>query len=237
MTDLKALTIALACIAAPVAAQDAPQFVVPSGCAAFLTVQSRQCTVAHYWTCEAEEDGVFWNVLIDSDGPYYLSQSDADYRWLQGFSLRSDSQSALLSETDPADLDELFETGRDNMVFTVERRENGVTFQTTYEGYDAISGAEVVIDGEPLLLTEFGYDYETEQGPRSTSGNQFLHRDWRLFFGGIETTVLPDGEAIETDRSPREFIEPGEPGFLSMIPLYDCGDTMSALPWTPEDRG
>lgn len=238
MTDLKALIAVFIGLApAPVLAQAGPTFVVPSGCEAFLTVQSRECTVAHYWTCAAEEDGLFWRVSVDADGPFYLSQSDTQYRWLQGFSLRSDSQSALISEVDPASLDELFATGRDDMEFTLERTENGVTFERTYEGFDAVTGTEVEIDGETLMLTEFAYEFETEDGTRRTFGNQFLSQDRRLFFGGIETTVLPSGEAFEADRSPREFINPGEPGFLSMTPRYDCGEIMSALPWDLEDRG
>ena len=236
--DVKTGLALIACLAAtPLAAQDGPTFVVPSGCEAFLTVQSRACVVAHYWTCEADAAGVFWNVLLDADGPFYLSQSDDQYRWLQGFSLRSDSQSRLVAEADPASLDELFETGRDDMAFTLERVENGVTFERDYEGYDEISGVEVEIDGEVLLLTEFAYEYETESGTRRTEGNQFLSAERRLFFGGVETTTLPSGEAFEADRSPREFINPGEPGFLSTIPRYECGDTLSALPWVPEDRG
>ena len=238
ISDPKMQVAVLLClVATPSVAQDGPTFVVPSGCEAFLTVQSRECTVTHYWTCEADAPGVFWNVSLDADGPFYLSQSDDQYRWLQGFSLRSDSQSRLMSEADPASLDELFETGRDEMVFTLERTENGVTFEREYEGFDEISGVEVEIDGEALLLTEFAYEYETEDGIRRTEGNQFLSAERRLFFGGVETVTLPSGEAFEADRSPREFIDPGEPGFLSMIPRYECGDTLSALPWAPEDRG
>lgn len=239
MTDLRYIPAVLLCLAGPmpVAAQTAPTFVVPSGCEAFLTVQSRQCSVAHYWTCEMEEPGLFWRVSVDANGPSYLSQSDQDYRWLQGFSLRHDSQSALISEADPADLDELFETGRDEMNFTLQQTENGVTFEQTYEGYDAVSGVEVEIDGETLLLTEFAYEYETEDGTQRTSGNQFLSRDRRMFFGGVETTILPSGESFESDRSPREFIEPGEPGFLSMVPLYDCGELSGLLPWGLGDHG
>jgi len=41
--------------------------------------------------------------------------------------------------------------------------------------------------------------------------------------------TLPSGETFEGNYSPMEFAEPGESGFLSMQPLYDCGDMMSAL--------
>jgi len=230
MVDLKVLIAVLCTVtAAPVAAQST--FVVPSGCTAFLTVQSRQCSVAHYWTCDAEPDGLFWRVSVDAEGPYYLSQSDEQYRWLQGFSLRSESQSMLLEEADPASLDDLFSNGRDDMDFTLEQTENGVTFERRYQGFDAISGATIDIDGEELLLTEFAYEYDTENGRIRVAGNQFLSADRRLFFSGLDTVFLPSGEEIQSDGSPREFIEPGEPGFLSMQPLHDCGETMSALPF------
>ncbi|MEM9319466.1 MAG: hypothetical protein AAGA70_10740 [Pseudomonadota bacterium] len=235
MKDLKPLAALLVLASSPAAApaQTGPTFVVPAGCEAFLTVQSRQCIVSHYWTCPAADpEGTFWRVSLDADGPYYLSQSDEQYRWLRGFSLRSDGESTLVEpEPDPASLDELFETGTDTMDFTLRRRDGGVEYDRTYTGFDRLTGASVVIDGEELLLTEFAYRYNTEQGTNQASGNQFLSRDWRLFFGGIETVTLPDGQIVEEDRSPREFIEPGEDGFLTMLPAYDCGDTMSLLTW------
>lgn len=228
MFDLKFLTAALILTAAPAAAQT---FAVPAGCEAFLTVQSRQCVVAHYWTCAAEPEGLFWRVSIDEDGPFYLSQSDEDYRWLRGYGLRNNEETVLVEpEEDPADLDELFETGRDTMIFTVRRREGSVESDRTYTGFDALAGGSVEIDGEELLLTEFSYQYETPEGTRQVSGNQFLSRDRRMFFGGLEITTMPTGEVFEADYSPREFIEPGEDGFLTMTPVYDCGEVMSGWP-------
>ena len=63
-------------------------------------------------------------------------------------------------------------------------------------------------------------------GPRATSS---CMRAGGLFFGGLETVTLPSGETFEGNYSPMEFAEPGESGFLSMQPLYDCGDMMSGL--------
>ena len=237
MTDLKKLTLVFACLAAPAHAQDGSTFVVPSGCEAFLTVQSRECTVAHYWSCAAEAPGSSGGSPSMPTDPTTCHKATISIAGCRGIPCAVTASLVLLSEEDPASLDELFETGRDEMIFTLEQTENGVTFQQTYEGFDAVSGAEVEIDGETLMLTEFAYEYETEAGTRRTSGNQFLSVDRRLFFGGVETTVLPSGEAFEADRSPREFIDPGEAGFLSMIPLYDCGEILSGLPWETEDRG
>jgi len=43
----------------------------------------------------------------------------------------------------------------------------------------------------------------------------------------FELQLAPSGETFESDNSPMEFAEPGERGFLSDQPLYDCGDMMS----------
>lgn len=218
--DLKCLTLIAIVMGSGAFAQE---ITVPEGCEAFLTVQSNECSVSHYWTCEADPEGVFWRLTGDADGPSYLAQTDADYRWLLGFSLRSDSMSELVEEADPANLDELFETGRDDLDFTLDVTENGMTVQRRYAGFDQLSGPSIEIDGRELLLTEFAYEYEVEAGTIRVAGNQFIDEEWRLFFSGIDTVRLPTGDMIESDGSPREFIEPGEAGFLSALPRYDCG--------------
>lgn len=217
--------------ALPLSAQaQAEVFPVPAGCEAFLTVQSRSCNVAHYWSCEADPEGTFWRVALDERGPFYLSFADDEYRWLQNFELTSGSEAVLIEpEEDPASMTELLETGQDAIVFSMRRTEGGVTFERKYVGFDSLTGGEVVIDGERLLLTEFAYTFETDAGTLRVEGNQFLDPERRLFFGGLETTQIGENEAFDSDYSPREFLEPGEDGFLATRPLYDCGDTMSDL--------
>lgn len=222
----------------PASAQSENLFTPPAGCTAFLTVQSRGCMVSHHWTCEADPEGTSWRISMDGDGPFYLSFTDSEFRWLRNYDLRTGAQSSLVTpEDDPASLSELFETGRDSMVFSMMREGDGGVEQRDYTGFDALTGEEVVVDGRRLLRTEFAYQYDTGLGPRQTQGNQYVSREWRLFFGGQETVTLPSGETFEGDYSPMEFAEPGERGFLTMTPIYDCGDTMSALPLPGEDRG
>lgn len=224
--------VALALLAPlPVAAQDGPRlFQVPAGCTAFLTVQTRSCLISHHWTCDADPEGTHWRATLDQDGPFYLSFTDAEYRWLRSWELRNDVTAMLIEpEEDPASLTELFETGNDAMVFSLSVTRTGGQAQRNYTGFDRLTGEEIIVDGRPLLVTEFAYEYNTRDGQRRTEGNQFLHEGWRMFFGGLETTTLPDGETFEGNYSPMEFAEPGEPGFLSMQPIYDCGDMMSAL--------
>lgn len=229
-----AFTIMLAApnaIVAPgmAAAQQGATVTPPPGCTAFLTVQSRSCTVSHMWTCEGDPEGTHWRMSMDNEGPFYLSFTDEEFRWLLSYELRSGAQNTLIQpEEDPASITELFETGTDSMVFsTIRETEGGQRVQRDYTGFDRLTGETVEIDGRTLNRTAFSYEYDLGNGPRRVEGNQYVHEGWRMFFGGQEVTTLPSGETEEGDYSPMEFAEPGERGFLSATPLYDCGDIMS----------
>lgn len=215
----------------PVAAQEGRDlFQVPAGCTAFLTVQSRGCVVTHHWTCEADPAGTHWRTSVDEEGPFYLSYTDAEFRWLQSWDLRGSSTSILIEpEEDPASLSELLATGNDTMVFSLRTESNFGTFQRDYTGFDRLTGDEVVVDGRTLAVTDFTYQYPVDGGVRRVEGNQFVHEGWRMFFGGLETVTEPGGDSFEYNSSPMEFAEPGEAGFLSMRPIYDCGEMMSNL--------
>lgn len=234
--DMKArrtLILAAAFLALPAtaSAQDGPRlFQVPEGCEAFLTVQSRSCVVSHHWTCEADPPGTHWRAAVDQEGAFYLSFTDSEFRWLQSWDLRSGATDTLIQpEEDPASLTDLFETGSDSMVFSIREETPMGSFRRDYTGFDRLTGETVSVDGRELHVTEFAYQYDTANGPRRTEGNQFVHEGWRMFFGGLETVTLPSGETFEGNYSPMEFAEPGERGFLTMQPLYDCGDMMSGL--------
>lgn len=221
-------------LAGSAAAQSAETFEVPEGCTAFLTVQSRSCLMSHYWTCEADPEGTHWRMTLDQDGPFYLNYTDAEFRWLRAFNLRSGGQDILVEpEEDPASLSELLETGSDTMIYSIRNERAEGIFQRDYTGFDRLTGEQVTIDGRPLLVTEFTYQWETTAGPRRTEGTQFVWPERRLFFGGVETVTTPGGEVIEGNYSPVEFHEPGDPDFLSMEPEYDCGGIMSAAPAAP----
>lgn len=218
--------------ARPVVAQSTPTlFDVPPGCTAFLTVQSRGCTVSHHWTCESDTPGTHWRVVMDADGPFSLSFTDAEFRWLQSWDLRRGSGTRLIEpEPDPASLTELLATGNDTMVYSLQVEGPTGVGQRDYTGFDRLTGDVVDVDGRSLLVTEFTYQFDTDAGTRAVSGNQFVHEGWRMFFGGLETVTESDGTSFEYDSSPMEFAEPGERGFLSLQPIYDCGEMMSG--WT-----
>ncbi len=241
MLRLPMLALCAAALPAVATAQSAERlFQVPQGCNAFLTVQARSCVVSHHWTCPGDPAGTHWRVAINEDGPFYLSYTDAEFRWLRSWELLSEVTGTLIEpEEDPASLTELFETGSDSMVYSIVYSGPRGTLRRDFTGFDRLTGEQVVVDGRTLLVTEFTYQYETSEGLRRTAGNQFVHEGWRMFFGGMETTTLPSGEQIEENNSPMEFAEPGEQGFLTMDPIYDCGAVMSAVEtpvWPVADR-
>ncbi len=213
----------------PAIAQGTGTITPPPGCTAFLTVQSRSCVVSHMWTCEGDPEGSWWRLSMDGEGPFSLSHTDSEFRWLTSYGLRNGSQAVLVEpEEDPASITELFETGSDSMVFTtIYENAGGQRIERNYTGFDRLTGETVEIDGRILNRTRFSYEYNLGDGPRRVEGTQYVHEGWRMFFGGVETTEMPGGESFESDNSPMDFAEPGERGFLRDQPLYDCGDMMS----------
>ena len=213
-------------------------FQAPPGCTPFLTVQSRGCTVSHHWTCEGDAAGTHWRALLDQDGPFSLSFTDAEFRWLQSWDLRRGSTNILIEpEQDPASLTELLASGNDTMAYSLRIEGPSGSGQRDYTGFDRLTGDAVTVDGRTLLMTEFTYQFDTGAGTRRVSGNQFVHEGWRMFFGGIETVTEADGTSFDYDSSPMDFAEPGEPGFLSLQPIHDCGDVMSGAPLGPLQNG
>ena len=228
MKHILALSIALS---APQAfAQDGPAtFSLPVGCTAYLTVQNKNCTVNHHFTCEGDPSGHQQRASLDEQGMTYLGTIDAETQWINSFRPVSGYSERLAQfPTDPASFSELVETGRDTFDFITLSNEIG---DTRYVGSDELTGRKVTIDEVTLDETKFSITAFAEDGTFlwSSTGNEYISRDWRRFFGGTAVTTTPTDE-YERDGSPVEFIYPGEPGFLSTKPKFGCGVIMSSTP-------
>lgn len=208
------LAVCLACEA------QAAVFDVPEGCDAFLTVQSRSCLVSHYWACEADR-GHRWRIDYGAEGAQFISRIDAEAQWIEsGDPLDERRTVTILPADDPGSVSELLETGADSYDF-VQRRPNGRVERVV--GFDRIIGDPVVIDGEALFPTEFSATFRDLNGQVlwEVTGQEYVSARFQRFFGGI-SRGLDDGVITERDRTPVEFIEPGERGFLSTQPQHDC---------------
>ncbi|MCB5199283.1 hypothetical protein LGQ03_08520 [Loktanella sp. TSTF-M6] len=220
---------ALLCVlAGPVTAQAPDTFSLPAGCDAFVTIQSRSCSVEHHFTCAGDAEGVKRRVSLSEDGLTYAGSTDTEAQWLDSFHpFTGHSERLESSPADPASLTELLETGRDSYDFTTLSDQVG---PTRYVGADTLTGEVVTIDDVTLRRTAYQITAYAADGTElwSSAGNEYVSDDWRMFIGGTGRVTVP-GDAYDKNDSPVEFIFPGEPGFLSANPKHDCGVMLSQL--------
>lgn len=202
----------------------AGSFTPPAGCTGWLTVQSRACRVSNYYTCTQDAAGDQWRTDFDQEGLFFASRTNAEAQWIESIEMNPMVRQTLDGGAeDPASFTELL-GGLDTFAFGLSR-DNGES--SSVRGFDRLTGKTVEIDGVPLSQTEFEF---TEVGADGTTrrqrGNEYVHRDWRLFFAG--PSEWDDGSGyVPIDGSPLQFIFPGEPGFFTTEPLFECDAVLS----------
>jgi hypothetical protein len=218
-------------LAGPGLAQDAAPapgrlFSLPANCTAYLTVQSRACSVTHHFTCTDDPAGQQRRVDLDEQGMTYMGTIDAQTQWVASYHpLSGHYENLEPGPADPANFDELLANGVDTYDFRTLSEEIGIT---RYVGKDRLTGVTEVIDGVTLDQTEYSITAFAADGSEvwRAGGQEYISRDWRMFLSGVGTTRTPT-ESFETDDRPVEFIFPGEPGFLSADPKHGCGMVVS----------
>jgi hypothetical protein len=209
-------------LAAPVAAQE---FSLPQGCEGYLTIQSSSCSVSHYFRCDEDQNGEQRRATMDEDGLSYVGLTNNEAEWVESFHLRSAHTERLSSSVDPMSMTELMASDIDTWDFTTESREIG---DSQYVGFDRLTGESVVIDGVTLLRTQYeltAFDAEGTEMWKS-EGAEYVSREWRMFIGGLSSYITSDDQ-FDSDDTPVEFINTGEPGYLSVNPKFGCGVEMS----------
>ena len=223
----------LACLTTLTAPALAGTWAAPEGCEVFMTVQSKACRVSHYYRCEADSPGDQWRVDMDQEGPFFYSRINSEAQWVESF----DPERQVLdpSPTDAASFSELMANGIDTWDFTLSK-DDGTGSRAA--GYDRLTGKLLQIDGIGLKQTEVEFtEYDLDGNVvRRSRGNEYIHPEWRLFFAGPGETDLGDGQWLPIDGSPVEFIFPGEDGFLSSQPIFDCDALSAGLPPEAGDR-
>ena len=199
----------------------AGSFTPPEGCTAYLTVQSHGCYVANYYRCEADNPGDQWRADFDQEGPFYLSKIDSETQWIESYDMNPPVKQTLdPSPVDPASFSDLLSTGYDSFVFSLTK-DNGE--HSNVRGFDKLTGQSVLIDGITLPQTEFEYTETDDSGTilRQARGKEFINPDWRNFYSGSSEWF--DGTNwLPLEGSPVQFIMPGEKGFGTSQPIFDC---------------
>ena len=207
----------------------AGSFIAPEGCTTYLTVQSRGCYVANYYTCEADPTGHKWRADFDQEGPFFLSRIDDETQWIESIELAPPTTQTLdPNPEDPASFTNLTETGRDDFAFGLSK-DNGE--RSKVRGHDKLTGKTVTIDGVELEETEFAYEETDAAGNllRRARGNEYISREFRMFFSGTSEWDDGQGNWLPLDGHPVKFFRPGDKGFESTQPIFDCDAILSQL--------
>ena len=206
----------------------AGNFTPPAGCTTKMTVQSRACRVSNFYTCTQDAPGDQWRADFDQEGIFFVSRIDREAQWIESFDLNPTVRQTLdPGAEDPASFTELL-GGSDTFSFGLTR-DNGEN--STVRGFDRLTGKTVVIDGIALQETAFEFEERDAEGNllRRSRGNEYIHPEWRTFFAGPSEWDGGDGY-VPINGSPVQFVFPGEAGFASTQPLFDCDAVLSSAP-------
>jgi hypothetical protein len=201
-------------------------FTPPEGCSGWLTVQSRGCRVSNHYRCEGDAPGDQWRADFDQEGIFFVSRIDRETQWVESYDMFPTVRQTLdPNPADPASFSELLSAGVDTFDFGLTE-DTGDRSRVT--GFDRLTGRAVTIDGISLQETEFEFREAAPDGTvmQSARGNEYINPEWRIFLSGPSEWVTAEG-TVPVDGSPRQFIFPGEPGFFSTEPIFDCEATMS----------
>lgn len=226
--------LAAICLFPAAPALAAGSFVAPKGCHVYVTVQHSDCQVSNHYRCDADTEGEQWSVYGGPEGPFYMSKIDSETRWIEDADLTTGERGRLGHETDPASFTELLATNLDSYDFTTESS-NGTSKR--YQGYDHLTGKTVTIGPVTLEQTEFELTTYDQDGKELAhrKGNQFIDRDWRLFFSDSEQVESADGDKGSFKNAPVAFAFPGDAGFESQTPKIGCDVTSASAPALPEE--
>jgi hypothetical protein len=216
---MKLLALPLVLMAAPALAG---AFVPPTGCTTYLTVQSRGCMVSQLYTCEGDAKGDQWRADFGANGPIFLSKTDAESQWLESYEIDPPTKETLdPNPKDPASFSELQSTGLDTFDFNLSKSDG---LHSTVKGFDKLTGETAVIDGVTLRRTEYEYTQTDADGNvlRHSKGQEYISDDWRTFLSGHSEWEEQDGTWTRFENAPVKFFKPGQPGFQSTVPLFEC---------------
>jgi hypothetical protein len=224
--------IALVCFSAFGAGSAHAQYVLPDGCNAFLTVQSKSCLVSHFYNCHADVEGFKWGVDLDEQGEMYQVQTDAEAGWLYALDMPS-GKSKYLDETgsiNPASLTNLLQKDHDDLAFQMLSSSAKII---ALRGENQFMGQTVIIYDRLLFQTQSMMTTRDSMGnfPWDTLATEYVSPKHRLFFVGSNVYHTNKGTKF-FNFSRLEFLLPNEVGFLADVPKFECESIMSTLDMT-----
>lgn len=208
----------LFCVLPMVATQAMAQG-VPPGCTPLVTIQSQGCYVRLVFTCESDSQPLRWVASYGPKGPVSLTVLDLGGMPQVMMTGKDKPRGTLDPDGDPADLAKVLAGETDSFAYKLVF-DDGSALSTS--GSLSLTGGETKIDGRSL--TEFQRN-ETVVYPNGTTSPEL---DNRLLYDAelgllINTTSTDHATStVVMDRSPVDFLFPGDAGADSVTPLYGC---------------
>jgi hypothetical protein len=192
---------------------------LPKGCTAFLTIQGQGCQVRHLWTCTSDTEGEFWFASMGVDGVTIISQlSYGSQNLFASFPLSGRTETIAIAR-DPVDFDAYIANGQDS--YDYDFVDDAGAVMTATGEFTTIDGT-VEIDGRSLQQFERRFVTALPgQETQVTITTGYVDSGLHTFYTG--RSWYEDNPKNVIDRTPVDFIFPGEPGFLSTLPSYGCG--------------
>jgi len=215
----------------------ARQVVFLRGCTPTVTVQAADCSVLAAARCGEGEDMILRLQVYDEGGLANVEEQTLDWSLLftaspgEGFGIFVDE-----GEHDELSWDSPRRYGEDYFNYHVVFAVPGMgEFDTNLTGILIEQGEAVEIDGHALDLYRFRFaatlgDVGTLEVDQSAYGSA----EFGFFLNGKGVQRFA-GEETELGSTPMVFFEPGEAGFTSADPKFNCGVTeISAPPPMPD---
>jgi hypothetical protein len=219
---MRALALLLALAAAPAAAQTIS---LPQGCTATLSVLDRSCFWTHMFSCESDPEGSV-RYVVPTEAGVIASLAGPDGEWLSTFDAGDGITWTAAGGAAPLSLRTLLETGSQSFDFTMTPDDGGLPVRV--QGEERLTGETETIDGVDLQVIEYDYVITAEDGTKynSVEGREFVTADPLSYYDGLERDRLYG--TLPFDRTPTDFVHPGEPGFLSVYAPQECLDALAA---------
>lgn len=204
----------LAMIASPAFAQE-----VPPGCTAMVTIQSQSCTVRQVFTCASDTQPLRWVASYGPKGPISVTVLDLGGMPQVMLTGKDKPTGKLDPSGDPADLAKVLAGETDSFDYKLDF-DDGTVLKAA--GTMALTGSMVEIDGRTLQ------EFQRIEVVAFPTGSTSPEMDNRLLYdaelGLMLNTVTQERESgkLMMDRTPVDFLFPGEEGAESLVPLYGC---------------
>ncbi len=208
------------------------------GCEGIYTVEKTNCIVEHFFRCSGVDGQYVRHEMIDGrHNTEFVELADPEYNLIRSADLRGFTDSTLVSSVRRFSLSDLLANGRSSSVGVMSMRVLGAEQQGPFRMEAEMSGETKVIDGVQLRIGQATgtVGLRPPVGNMTSKGSLMIDAEdgvvlegtWTVEFGGMRREV--GGE-------PLAIVHPGESGFLSNIPKYDCGKVSMDLAAPPPRR-